>query len=180
MRPAAFLDRDGVLNHDSGYVGRVEEFIWLEGARDALKQLQNAGYALVIVTNQSGIARGRYSEADFQTLSDWMRHDLNAIGVTLDGIYHCPHQPPPAGQSGCLCRKPLPGMLLKAQSDLGLDLTRSLMFGDKPQDLEAGRAAGVARCIRIRSRYASEAEGAPDAVFDSLAQACQALHAGIS
>jgi D-glycero-D-manno-heptose 1,7-bisphosphate phosphatase len=175
MRPAAFLDRDGVLNHDSGYVGRIEEFIWLDGARDALKLLQQAGYVLVIVTNQSGIARGRYSEADFQALSAWMKRDLAEIGVTLDGIYHCPHLPPEPGEAGCLCRKPLPGMLLQAQADLRLDLSRSLMFGDKPQDLEAGRAAGVARCIRIRSHYAPDAEGDPDAVFDSLAQACLEL-----
>lgn len=172
MRPAAFLDRDGVLNHDTGYVYRIEDFRWVEGAKAALQRLQEAGFALVIVTNQSGIGRGKYSEADYQVLCRWMVKDLADAGVHLDGIYHCPHTPPEPGKPDCDCRKPWPGMLLRAQAELQLDLARSWMFGDKPQDIEAGRAAGVARCIRIRSRYAPDTAAAPNACFDSLLQAC--------
>ncbi len=172
MRAAAFLDRDGVLNHDSGYVVRIEDFRWIEGAKAALKRLQDAGLALVIVTNQSGIGRGKYSEADFQALSQWMVNDLAASGIHLAAIYHCPHAPAGAGQRDCDCRKPLPGMLLRAQAELQLDMARSWMFGDKPQDIEAGRAAGVARCVRIRSSYGPDTEASPDACFDNLAQAC--------
>ena len=172
MRPAAFLDRDGVLNHDTGYVWRIEEFQWVEGAREALSQLQAAGLALVIVTNQSGIGRGKYTEADFQALNQWMLADLAPWGIHIDGIYHCPHKPPAPHEAGCGCRKPLPAMVLRAQAELDLDLAHSWMFGDKPQDIEAARAAGVGRLIRIRSRYAPDEEGAPHACFDSLALAC--------
>lgn len=173
MRPAAFLDRDGVLNADSGYVWRITDFQWLPGVVQALQHLQQAGYALVVVTNQSGIARGLYTEADFAALSHWMTGELRGQGVELAGIYHCPHAPPHAGEAGCTCRKPLPGMVLSAAAELDLDLARSVLFGDKPQDIEAGRVAGVRHCVRIRSAYGDDDEGQPDACFDSLLQACQ-------
>jgi len=149
LRPAAFIDRDGVLNVDHGYVGRIEQFEWLPGAKAALAQLQAAGYLLVVVTNQSGIARGYYTQSDFDALTAHMRQDLAADGITLAAVQFCPHLPDAqvaAYRVDCDCRKPRPGMILQAAQALGIDLAASCLFGDKPSDITAGRAAGVGRC----------------------------------
>jgi D-glycero-D-manno-heptose 1,7-bisphosphate phosphatase len=174
-RRAAFVDRDGVLNQDLGYVGRVEDFHWLPGAIDALRRLQDTGRALVVITNQSGIARGYYSEADFEHLSAHMRRELEAHGVRLDAIEHCPHLPDApvaAYRRDCDCRKPAPGMILRAARRLGIDLGESWLFGDKPGDIAAGRAAGVGRCWLIGS---DSADPDADGAYASLAQAVDAL-----
>ncbi len=152
LRRAVFLDRDGVLNHDRGHVSRPEDFEWLPGAMQALRTLQGAGWALVVATNQSGIARGLYGPAEYANLTAWIQSELAQHGITLDGVYHCPHLPDAplaAWRRRCGCRKPAPGMLRRAARDLGLDLSACVMVGDKPTDIAAGRAAGVAACIRI-------------------------------
>jgi D-glycero-D-manno-heptose 1,7-bisphosphate phosphatase len=180
-RPAAFLDRDGVINLDHGYVVRREEFAWVPGVREAAAQLHRAGFALVVVTNQSGIGRGMYSEADFLALTDWMREEFAAAGAPLAGVYFCPHHPTDAVgalRTSCDCRKPAPGMLLRAARELDLDLGRSILFGDKVSDLEAAKAAGVPQRVLL----ATDGVGAPDpapeglatATFASLAEAVQA------
>jgi D-glycero-D-manno-heptose 1,7-bisphosphate phosphatase len=145
-RRAAFLDRDGVLNEDTGYVHRSEDFHWLDGVFDALALLRDAGHALVVVTNQSGIARGLYSEDDHARLSAWMYAQLHTRGIALDAIYHCPHLPQAplaAWRLDCNCRKPRPGMIHRACAELGLDPAASCLYGDKRSDIAAGRAAGV-------------------------------------
>jgi D-glycero-D-manno-heptose 1,7-bisphosphate phosphatase len=145
-QPAAFLDRDGVINVDHGYVVRREKFEWVPGVREAAAQLNRAGFALVVITNQSGIGRGLYTEADFLHLTDWMRGEFAAAGAPLAGVYFCPHHPTDAVgefRKDCDCRKPAPGMLLKAAAELSLDLGRSVVFGDKASDLQAAEAAGV-------------------------------------
>lgn len=180
MRPAAFLDRDGVINIDHGYVYRWEDFAYVPGSVDALRCLQAAGYALVIVTNQSGIARGYYSEADYQALTAQLRQALSDAGCPATAIYHCPHHP--AGTVAefaidCGCRKPRPGMLLQAQRDWGLDMAGSIMVGDKEADAQAGRAAGVGRVFLVCSGHALEpgAEHLADAVHADLAACVSAL-----
>ena len=148
LRRAAFLDRDGVLNEDHGYVHRIENFHWMSGAVAALQRLQEAGYALVVVTNQAGIARGMYTPADLGRLHNHMRAQLQQQGVVLCGVYACPHHAEavlPAYRQLCACRKPQPGMILQAAQEHGLDLGTSCLFGDKPSDIEAGRRAGVGR-----------------------------------
>jgi len=151
-RRAVFLGRDGVLNHDRGHVSRPEDFEWLPGVMHALRALQRAGWALVVATNQSGIARGLFGPAEYANLTAWMHSELARHGITLDAVYHCPHLPDAplaAWRRQCDCRKGAPGMLRRAARDLGLDLSACVMVGDKPADVAAGRAAGVAACIRI-------------------------------
>ena len=145
-RRAAFLDRDGVINLDHGYVFRQQDFEFVPGTLAAARRLHEAGWALVVVTNQSGIGRGLYTEADYRALDAWMRAEFAAAGAPLAATYFCPHHPRDAlgvYRRECDCRKPGPGMLLAAARDLNLDLAASAMFGDKPSDLQAARAAGV-------------------------------------
>jgi D-glycero-D-manno-heptose 1,7-bisphosphate phosphatase len=152
-RPALFLDRDGVLNEDPGYVYRVEDFVWIPGAREAIAAFKAAGWWVFVVTNQSGVGRGYYTEADVAVLHAHMQAELARVGAGIDAYYHCPDHPqaeieayrhpdPPR-------RKPNPGMLLEAISQWPVDLTRSVMVGDKDADLEAGRRAGVALGLKF-------------------------------
>ena len=178
---AVFMDRDGVLNEDLGYVSRPEDFHWLPGAVQALRWLRRAGWRLVIVTNQGGIARGLYGPAEYDNVTSWMQSELAKQDVRFDGIYHCPHlhdAPLAAWRRQCACRKPLPGMLLRAARELGLDLASSVMVGDKPSDIAAGRAAGLAACIRVADTAPTPAALAalaaaqvPDYTCASLAEA---------
>ena len=138
--PAIFLDRDGTINVDHGYVHEIDEFEFIEGAIDAMRQLKEMGYALVVVTNQSGIARGKFTEAQFETLSEWMDWSLADRGVDLDGIYYCPHHPQGTVEEyrqTCDCRKPHPGMFISAQEFLHIDMAASYMVGDKLEGFPA-------------------------------------------
>lgn len=144
-RRAAFLDRDGVINVDHGYVGQVERFELVPGAVDGMRMLANAGYLLVVITNQSGIGRGYYSIDDFETVTRHMRDELLNAGVELAAVYFCPHR----SDAACRCRKPRPGMILDAASRLGIDPASSIMIGDSETDIAAGRAASVGRCFQV-------------------------------
>jgi D-glycero-D-manno-heptose 1,7-bisphosphate phosphatase len=176
LRKAAFLDRDGVINLDRAYVHRWDEFEFVPGAVEAMKALKNAGYALVVVTNQSGIARGKYTEAQYQLLTDHMKAALAQAGAAVDAVYHCPHHP--GGQVAgfareCDCRKPEPGMILRAVKELGLSLADSFLVGDKPSDIEAARKAGVGKAYIVASdneESTGDLAGA-DAAYADL-QAC--------
>jgi D-glycero-D-manno-heptose 1,7-bisphosphate phosphatase len=138
---ALFLDRDGVVNVEKEYLYKVEDFELIDGIVDVCLKYQNQGYVIIIVTNQSGISRGYYSEEDFDRLSMWMVEYLAAFGVKIAHIYHCPHHESING--ACECRKPNPGMLLQAQREFDLDMESSVMIGDNERDIEAAIAAGV-------------------------------------
>ncbi len=145
-RRAAFLDRDGVVNIDRGYVYRREDFDFVPGVLEGCRALCELGYLLVVVTNQSGIGRGQYSEDDFKMLTAWMKTEFVTAEAPLSGVYFCPHHPSKGLGSylrSCDCRKPAPGMLTAAARDLNIDLSASIMFGDSESDLSAARAAGV-------------------------------------
>ncbi len=145
MTKAVFLDRDGVINIDKAYVSKIEDFEFCEGVFEALKHFQNLGYLLIVVTNQSGIGRGYYSEEDFQILSDWMQKELLHVKIKIDAIYHCPHAP----EVNCACRKPKSGMFLKAIEDFDIDVANSWMIGDKETDMEAAIGAGIPNMILL-------------------------------
>lgn len=157
MKPAVFLDRDGVINVDHGYVSRPEQFSFIDGIFEACQHFAALGYTLIVVTNQSGIGRGYYTEADFLSLTRWMTERFAEHGVTITGVYWCPHHPVQAQgayQRECDCRKPAPGMILQAAAEHGIDLARSWMLGDKAADMQAAAAAGVRRKVLVLSGQA--------------------------
>ncbi|HVJ85274.1 MAG TPA: HAD-IIIA family hydrolase [Caulifigura sp.] len=145
-RPVAFLDRDGVLNHDDNYVHRPDQFRWIDGAREAVRDLKDLGYYVIIVTNQAGIGHGYYDETQFRSLMDHVQRELMAVGGSFDDVYFCPCHPN-AVRDEYRCesfdRKPNPGMLLRALDKWPIDQSRSFMIGDRETDAEAARQAGV-------------------------------------
>jgi len=181
---AVFLDRDGVINKDTGYVHLVDDFEYIDGVFDACLALKKMGYLLVVVTNQSGIARGMYSEDDFHSLTEWMDWNFADKGVDLDGIYYCPHHPEKGigeYKQDCDCRKPKPGMLLDAAKFLKIDLANSIMVGDKADDMRAAKAAGIGKSILVRSGKVVDEAGIIEAtmVVDSIADVPDAIKQGI-
>lgn len=146
MQPAVFLDRDGVLNVDKGYLYKKEEFEWMPGAIEAVKRLNGQGYLVLVVTNQSGIARGYYREDDVIALHAWMNGELGLHGARIDKFYYCPHYtegPESEYVMACQCRKPLPGLILSAFAEWDIDRETSFLVGDKDSDLAAADAAGI-------------------------------------
>lgn len=143
---ALFLDRDGVINVDKHYVCRQEEFFFIEGIIKTLTYFQNKGYLLIIITNQSGIGRGYYTEAEFHTLTEWMIQQFANGGVYITKVYFSPYHPEHGlgkYKKDSFCRKPNPGMILAAQQEFSIDLGQSMLVGDRESDIEAGMNAGV-------------------------------------
>jgi D-glycero-D-manno-heptose 1,7-bisphosphate phosphatase len=144
------LDRDGTVNEDVGYLHKHEDFVFIKGVPEALARLKKAGLALVVTTNQSGVARGIYSSRDVIELHRLIDEDLKKMAdLTMDGWYFCPHLP----DEGCRCRKPSPGLIIQASLDLGLDVSSSYMVGDKSLDVLAGQAAGAKKSILVKTGY---------------------------
>lgn len=141
---AIFLDRDGTINVDGPYLSDPEKFQMYPGVGEGVRRLKDAGFKIIVITNQSGIARGYFGEDDLAAVHKRMEEEFARFGVTLDGIYYCPHHP----DEGCNCRKPEPGLLLKAIADHDIDPAASYMIGDKELDVAAGRRTG-ARTILI-------------------------------
>lgn len=172
--PAAILDRDGVINFDRGYVHLIEDFEFIPRVLEACRLFHEAGYRLVVITNQAGIARGYYDKSAFYRLTAWMQECFIQAGAPLSGVYFCPHHPE-AGvelyRTECNCRKPAPGMILQAAAELNLNLATSFLVGDKWSDIEAAAAAGVPRRFLVRTGHDFQDDGS------CLAEAtCESLH----
>ena len=151
---ALFLDRDGVINTDRGYVYRREDVEFIDGIFDLVRRANSLNTLVIVVTNQSGIARGYYTENDFQILMDWMRSEFKRRGANIDDVYYCPFHPTQGigkYRREHLNRKPNPGMLLEAAKDHSIDLDRSLLIGDRMTDIQAGLAANIGTLILLGS-----------------------------
>jgi D-glycero-D-manno-heptose 1,7-bisphosphate phosphatase len=182
-RPAVFLDRDGTLTDEVGYVNHPSRLRLLPRSAEAIRRLNAAGVPAVVVTNQAGIARGYFSQDVLDAVSATLVAQLAEAGARLDGVYVCPHHPTegePPYRARCECRKPKPGLLRRAAAELGLDLARSTMIGDKPSDLVPGREVGAATVLVLtgygrgeweyhRDRFAVK----PDHVADDLLDAVE-------
>ncbi len=160
---AIFLDRDGVINVDKSYVYKIEDFEFCEGIFETLREFQKLGFLLIIVTNQSGIGRGYYTDEDFRDLSSWKLNELKKRDIFIDALYHCNHDP----DSGCECRKPAPKMLLDAKEKFDIDMENSWMIGDKKSDIDAALNAGVKNTILI-AKDCSDKKGASYCVSSIL------------
>jgi len=175
-RPAVFLDRDGTINLDAGYIERLERFELYPFAIDAIRLFRQAGYLVVVLTNQAGVAHGMYGEDFVATLADHLADRAKAGGGQIDGHYYCPHSPDavvPQYRTDCDCRKPKPGMARRAAEDLGIDLQRSVVIGDRWRDIAVAQAIG-ARGILVKTGYGATEALRPqsgvsaDAVCDDL------------
>ena len=173
MKKCIFLDRDGNINVEKDYLHRVKDFEFEEGALEAIKIFSDSDYLVVVVTNQSGIARGYYTEEDVKTLHDYLDRRVREEGGRVDGYYYCPHHPEKGigeYKKECGCRKPEPGMFLQAKEDLDIDFENSIMVGDKMSDVEAGKRLGM-RGILVRTGHGKSEEGKAERdveVYDSL------------
>jgi len=178
VNKAVFLDRDGTINVEKDYLFRVEDFQFIDGVPQAIRRLKDSGYLVVVVTNQSGVARGYFAREDVDLLHCHMQRELERAGTAIDAFYLCPHHP----QEGvgelridCECRKGKPGMLLQAAADLNIDLEHSYMVGDKLADIEAGCSAGCVSLLVLTGYGAGEVDKAvsagAQAVVDDLPKA---------
>jgi len=180
-RPAVFLDRDGTINEEVGYVNHVSRFILLPGAAEAVRLLNTAGMVVAVVTNQSGVARGYFPESLVKEINELMRRELSAQKAHIDGFYHCPHHPEGVVEPYnvvCECRKPKPGMLQRAAAELGIDLERSYMVGDRLNDVTFGQKAGLKGIMTLtgygrgEAEYLMRASGVePDYIAENLLEA---------
>ena len=172
-KKVVFLDRDGTINVDSGFVCQWEDWEWIAGAREGMKRLQEAGFLLAVVTNQTGIGHGLYTEEDMQKVHKHMEGELVREGIKLAAVFYCPHR----RDGGCGCRKPATGMIEQAERLLGpIDYEQSWMIGDKVADVEMGKRKGM-RTALIRSHYWQEddIDKQPDIVVDSLLEAAERI-----
>lgn len=153
---ALFLDRDGVINVEKNYVHKIEDFEFIDGVFETLRFFQSKGYLLIIITNQAGIGRGYYTEEDFHILNDWMLERFKEEGISITKVYYSPYHPVyGVGEykKDSLCRKPNPGMILQAKKDFDIDLSQSILVGDKETDIEAGIRAGIDINIIVETGY---------------------------
>ena len=161
-----FVDRDGVINKEVGYLHEISKFEFIEGTIDGLKTIINKGYKIIIVTNQSGIGRGMYDINAFEILNDWMLKKFESKGVKILDVFFCPHSP----NENCSCRKPKPGLFLEAQKKFNIDMEQSWSIGDKETDVEAASLSGITNTVLVRSGHKiNETTSKSNFIIDSLA-----------
>ena len=144
-----FLDRDGVINKEINYLHKIDDFEFLDGVFETCQYLISLNYKIIIITNQSGIARGYYTENDFEIITNWMLAQFQNNGVNILDVFHCPHSP----SSNCDCRKPKPGMFIVAKNKHNVDMLKSWMIGDSERDIRAANLAGIKNTILVRSGH---------------------------
>jgi D-glycero-D-manno-heptose 1,7-bisphosphate phosphatase len=144
-----FLDRDGVINHEVNYLYKISDFKFIDGIFEACISFGKLGYKIIIVSNQSGIARGYYSEDDYQNLTKWLMHQFKEKKINILDSMHCPHSP----NDNCICRKPMPGMFFAAKKTYNIDMKKSWMIGDKETDIQAAIASGIGNTILVSSGH---------------------------
>ncbi|MCX5773669.1 MAG: D-glycero-beta-D-manno-heptose 1,7-bisphosphate 7-phosphatase [Fusobacteria bacterium] len=166
MNKCIFLDRDGTINVEVDYLYKKEDFLWEQGAIEALFILKKLGYLLIVVTNQSGIARGKYTELDLKILHNYMQVELLDFGVSIDAFYYCPHHPEGIGEyaKACRCRKPEPEMLEQAIEKFDIDVTKSYIVGDKLSDCFAGERVGV-KGVLVRTGHGEQEDVIPVSIL---------------
>nr|WP_319401466.1 HAD family hydrolase [uncultured Carboxylicivirga sp.] len=152
MHKALFIDRDGVINNDEGhyYIFKPENFKLNEGIIEGLQMMQNNGFKIIVITNQGGVAKGEYTEDDVAKVHQHFLGLMKEAGINITDIYYCPHHNKIAD---CDCRKPKPGMILKAIEEHQIDKSQSYMIGDSPRDVEAGKNAGLKQCFKIEKNH---------------------------
>ena len=156
MKRALFLDRDGIINIDFGYVHQVKDFEFVDGIFDLCRYASDMGFEIVVITNQAGIARGYYNVDDFNKLTSWMKEQFLKEDITIKDVYFCPHHPEKGVNEyvvACKCRKPEPGMILKAAKEHNIDIKHSVFIGDKMSDMDAAEAAGIHNRVLVESKY---------------------------
>ena len=154
INKALFLDRDGTLNVEKNYVYKIKDFEFIDGIIELIRKYQANGFLIFIITNQAGIARGFYSEDDYRILTEWMINELKSYGIEIAKVYHCPHHPDVTGE--CECRKPKPGMILKAINEFNINPSESVLIGDKKSDILAGENAGIGKNLFIQHLLGKE------------------------
>jgi D-glycero-D-manno-heptose 1,7-bisphosphate phosphatase len=167
-----FLDRDGVVNKEVSYLHKIEDCSFIHGVFEACQYFKSLGYQIIIVTNQSGISRGYFSEKDYQNIMNWMINQFELNDISITDIYHCPHSP----KSNCNCRKPNPGMFFSAKNKHNIDMEKSWMIGDCEHDITAANLAGIKKTILVRSGHKVD-ESKSNAMFflDSIYQSTQVI-----
>ena len=155
QRRAIFIDRDGTINVEKSYLFKFDDWEWISGAIDAIRMFNEAGFLVIVISNQAGVARGFYGVDDIEKLHASVTRALESQNARIDGYYYCPHHPEVGENRECDCRKPAPGLLLAAQRDRDIDLSRSYMIGDKASDIEAALAAGV-HPVMVATGYGSD------------------------
>ena len=160
-----FLDRDGVINKEVGYLHKIEDFIFIDGVFEACLTFKKLNYRIIIVTNQSGIERGYFTLFDYKKLTKWMLNQFSKKNISILDVFFCPHGP----KSKCDCRKPRPGMIIDAMNKYNIDLEKSWMIGDKETDIEAANLAGISNTILLRSGHKiNESDSKSKYIIDSI------------
>lgn len=179
MNKAVFLDRDGTINKEVNYLYRPEDFVFIPGAVEAIKTFRRLGYKVIVITNQAGVARGYYKEEDVKALHQFLDNLLADEGTRIDAYYYCPHHPDGIVEEykgECSCRKPKTGMIIHATKDFDIDLSNSIIIGDKEIDVQTGKKSGIGKCILVRSGHSTEEKNTvADAIYDNLFDFAKAL-----